>query len=250
MNLLIASVLNETEKILRKKKTGVFLLVTVIIPIGTALLFSLLKSRLGLLGLRATDFPLLILGLFTTLFFPLFVFMWTADTFSGEAGDRTLKLVFTRPISRLKVYSSKILAVGLTLLLFLVVLFVLSLGAGLIVGGARGGWLTGFFNSLLSYGVAIWPMLALAIIAAFIAQFFNNSSGALAASILVYIGAKLLPVIIPQSARLLLVSYMDWHLLWLGHVSPEKLVYSFLFILSYMIIFFPLGYLLFDAKDL
>jgi len=250
MNNLLVNVVNETEKILLKKKTVVFLVVTAIIPVGTAILISLFKDRIGLLGLRATDFPILILGPFTGLFLPLFVFMWAADTFSGEAGDRTLKLVLTRPISRFKVFTSKLIAIGFTILLFLAVLLALSLTAGLVVGGAGSGWLAGFFQGVEAYGAAVFPMLALGIVAAFIAQFFHNSSGALTTSIFAYIAAKLLPLIIPQSARLLLVSYTDWHMLWLGPVSAEKLLYSFLFILSYIIIFFSAGFYLFDIKDL
>jgi len=250
MNILLANISNEMEKTFHKKKTLALLLVTALIPVGTAILLYLFKSKVGILGLRATDFPILILGLFTTLFLPLFVFMWAADSFAGEAGDRTLKLTFIRPITRIKVFTSKIISIGLAIAIFLVILFILSLVAGLFLGDAKTDWWVGFFNGIKAYSVAVLPMLALGIAAAFIAQFFKNSSGALTTSIFVYIAAKLLPLLVPQSAKFLLVSYTDWHMLWLGPVPPEKLLYAFLYILSSGIIFFSAGFYLFDTKEL
>ncbi|MHB1043546.1 MAG: ABC transporter permease [Eubacteriales bacterium] len=250
MNTLSANIANEMEKTFHKKKTLALLLVTALIPVGTAMLLFLFKSKVGFLGLGATDFPILILGLFTNLFLPLFVFMWAADSFAGEAGERTLKLTLFRPITRIKVFTSKIIAIGLSIGIFLAILFILSLAAGMFLGDAGSGWRAGFFNGIKAYSLAVLPMLALGIAAAFIAQFFRNSSGALTTSIFVYIAAKLLPLIVPQSAKLLLVSYTDWHMLWLGPVSPEKLLYSFLFILSSGIIFFSAGCYLFDTKEL
>ncbi len=250
MNNLFANIANEMEKTFHKKKTIALLLVTALIPLGMAMLLFFFKSKVGILGLGATDFPILILGLFTNLFLPLFVFMWVADSFAGEAGERTLKLTLIRPIARIKVFTSKIIAIGLVIGIFLAILFILSLVAGILLGDARSDWWIGFFNGLKAYSLAALPMLALGIAAAFIAQFFRNSSGALTTSIFVYITAKLLPMIVPQSAKLLLTSYTDWHMLWLGPVSPEKLLYSFLFILSSGIIFFSAGCYLFDTKEL
>lgn len=250
MNILLANISNEMEKTFYKKKTLALLLVTALIPVGTAMLLFLFQSKVGILGLRATDFPVFILGLFTNLFLPLFVFMWAADSFAGEAGERTLKLTFVRPITRIKVFTSKIIAIGLVIGIFLAILFILSLTAGMFLGGLNGGWWGGFFNGIKAYSLSVLPMLALGIAAAFFAQFFRNSSGALTASIFVYVTAKLLPLIVPQAAKLLLVSYTDWYLLWLGPVSWEKLLYSFLFILSSGIIFFSAGFYLFDTKEL
>lgn len=250
MNTLLANIANEMEKTFHKKKTLALLLVTALIPVGTALLLFLFKSKVGILGLGATDFPILILGLFTNLFLPLFVFMWAADSFAGEAGERTLKLTLIRPITRTKVFTSKIIGIGLTIGIFLIILFILSLVAGMFLGNAEIGWWVGLFNGIKAYSLAVLPMLALGIAAAFMAQFFRNSSGALTTAIFVYIASKLLPLIIPQSAKLLLTSYTDWHLLWLGPISPEKLLYSFLFIFSSGIFFFSAGLYLFDTKEL
>lgn len=250
MNNLFASVYNEMDKMFHKKKTLALLGVTALIPVGMAVLLLLFKSKVGILGLRAIDFPITILGLFTNLFLPLFVFMWVADSFAGEAGEKTLKLLFIRPISRMKVFTSKILSIGLAVGIYLAILLVLSFVAGLFLDGAGNGWWVGFLNDLKAFVLALFPMLSLGIVAAFIAQFFKNSSGALTTSIFIYIAAKLLPLIVPQSTKLLLVSYTDWHLLWLGTLPATTLFISFMFILSYGVLFFSAGLYAFTSKEL
>lgn len=250
MNILLANIANEMDKTFHKKKTLALLLITALIPVGTAIMLHFLQNKVGILGLRNTDFPILMLGLFTTLFIPLFAFMWAADSFAGEVGEKTLKLTMIRPITRVKIFTSKIISIGLTIWLCLVILLILSLVAGLFLGASSNGWWVGLISSIKAYALAFFPMLVLGIVAVFLAQFFKNSSGALTASIFVYITAKLLPLIVPQSAKLSLVAYTDWYLLWLGSVPPEKLIYSFLFILSYGIIFFSAGLYSFIGKEL
>jgi hypothetical protein len=249
MNNLFANVNNEMDKMFHKKKTLSLLLVTALIPVGMAMLLLLFKSKVGILGIRAVDFPITILGLFTNLFLPLFVFMWTADSFAGEVGEKTLKLLVLRPISRIKIFTSKILSIGLSVGIFLAILLLLSFVTGLFLGGGNGWWI-GFLNDLKAYFLAIFPMVSLGIVAAFIAQFFKNSSGALTTSIFIYIAAKLLPLVVPNSTKLLLVTYTDWHLLWLGSLPATTLLISFMFILSYGVIFFSAGLYSFISREL
>lgn len=250
MKSLLANTINELVKTFSKKKTLALLLLTVLVPLGTAALLLLFKIKLDIRAVSGGNFPIFILGLFTNFFLPLFVFMWAADSFAAETGDKTLKLTLTRPISRIKVFSSKILAIGLVIETFLAVLLFASLAAGIFLGSVQNDWWGSILNSIKAYLVAGVPMLVIGILGAFIAQFFRNGSGALTTSIFVYIAAKLLPLVMPQSTNLLLVSYTDWHLLWLGAVPLQQLLYSFSFILSSAIIFFSAGLYAFISKEL
>jgi ABC-2 type transport system permease protein len=251
MNSLTANFINETQKMLLKSKVWACFIISAIIPVGVALLIALLHNKAGVLAVGPAGFPIFILGLFTSTLLPLFIFMWTADIFAGEVGDRSLKVVMVRPISRFKIYLSKIMALGLSTVLLLAVILIFTLISSILLGGNGHEYLSGVSGGLIAYTAAIVPMLSLAIAASFIAQFLKSSSGALTTSIFVYIAARLLPVVLPSVSKVSLFSYTNWHEMWLGSLAaPEKLLYAFLVMLSSCIILFTLGYYLFDTKEL
>src|SRR4051794_30382829 len=107
MHSLTANVINETEKQFLKKKSVFFLILSVLFPIAGAALIANFQDKFGIASITASDYPILILGLFTSFVLPLFIFIAAADSFAGEASANTLKIVLVRPISRFKIYLSK-----------------------------------------------------------------------------------------------------------------------------------------------
>ena len=250
MNSLYANFVNETQKMFLKSKVVACFVISAIIPVGLALLIALLHNKVGVLAVGAAGFPVFILGLFTSLILPLFIFMWSADIFAGEVGEGTLKIVLVRPISRFNIYLSKIMALGLSTILLLATIFIFSLISGILLGGSGSAYLHGFTSGLQAYILAIVPMVSLGITAAFIAQFFNSSSGALTTAILTYIVGRLLPIVSTVTSKVLLFSYTNWHEMWQGvSLPPERLLYAFLIMLSTSLILFTSGYYLFDTKE-
>ncbi len=251
MNSLYANFVNETQKMFLKSKVVVSFIVSAAIPVGIALLVALLHDKVGVLAVGTAGFPIFILSpLFTSLILPLFIFMWAADIFAGEVGEGNLKVVLVRPISRFNIYLSKIMALSMSAILLLATVLLFSLISGMFLGGTGIEYLHGFINGLQAYVLAIVPMVSLAITAAFIAQFFKSSSGALTTSILVYIAGQLLPIVYPMASKVLLFSYTNWHVMWQGgSLAPERLLYAFLIMLSTSIILFTSGYYLFDIKE-
>jgi ABC-2 type transport system permease protein len=251
MRNLYANTLNETQKILFKRKNMAILAVSALIPALTAGLIILAQNQAQISVFRFSDYPVLVLGLFTNVLLPLFVFMWIADTFAGEFGDNTLKLTLLRPITRYKVYVSKINAAGILILITLLVAGISALLAGMILDESVSLTAGELFKILLVYLAATVPLLALAIAAAFIAQFFKGSSGALVTSVFVYLLARALSAAFPGFAKVSLFSYLDWHWLWLGSSLPfDKIGYALLIIFSSSLIFFAAGAYLFDTKNL
>ncbi len=251
MNILQANFINEIQKMFLKSKVLACFIISAIIPVGIALLIALLHNKVGVLAVGPAGFPVFILGLFTSVLLPLFIFMWAADIFAGELGEGNLKIVLVRPISRFKIYLSKIMALGLSIILLLAIILIFTLISGIFLGGSGSDYLVGLGSGLKAYLAATVPMISLAIAAAFIAQFFKSSSGALTTSIFVYIAARVLPVVLPSASKVLLFSYTNWHSMWLGSLAaPEKLLYAFLIMLSSSIILFTSGYYLFDTKEL
>ena len=120
MHSLTANVWNETIKLASKKKTIFFLAVTLLLPVIAGFLLARFQSGIGIGAIASGDFPIVMLGLFTSIFLPLFVFMGAADVFAGEMGERTMKNTLTRPITRFKVFASKQIALGIYIALYLI----------------------------------------------------------------------------------------------------------------------------------
>lgn len=251
MSSLYANILNETQKIFLRRKNMVLLLLSVVITIGVALLVSTVHKGFGIYAVRSVDFPIYILGFFTRIVLPLFVFMWAADIFAGEVAERNLKIVLVRPITRFKVFLSKNLAIGIAIFIILMLVFIFSFISSCFLGISGKELGAGLLEGIKAYSAALIPMLSLSVAAAFVTQFFKSSSGALTTLIILYITATLLPAVLPQASTVLLTSYVNWHVLWLGStVAAAKLFYAFMIMLSSSIIFFAAGFYLFDTKDL
>lgn len=250
MNILLANTCNEVEKILYKKKNLLFLLLTVLIPMGAAALVVLGEDRLGIFAVTAATFPIVILDLFSGILLPLFIFSIFAELFSGELGDKTIKLTLTRPISRFKVYLSKTISVGFFIGIALVLLGLTTILASIFLSG-------GMLNSselaqvLLAYTTAFVPMIFLCITAAFVCQFFANSGAALITLVIGYITAKIIPFLAPVVGKVSPFSYTDWYMLWLGNqVGLGKLLNLFGMFLGSSLILFAAGFYWFDRRDL
>lgn len=250
MSSLYANSINETQKIFQRKKTVIFLTMTGIIPAGAAALIVFSQNALGIFAVNSASFPILMLGLFSSILLPLFIFSTAADLFSGELNDKTLKLTLTRPITRFKVFLSKNLSLGVYIIISLGLLFVISVISGLFFEG--GGLATpNLFQNIVAYIAALVPLFFLGVTAVFLAQFFKNSGAALTTCIIVYLAGKAVPFLSPILTRINPFSYTNWHIMWIGSsVSTGRLFNIFLIFLSCTMILFALGFYLFDRKDI
>ncbi|AJY73535.1 ABC transporter permease [Paenibacillus beijingensis] len=249
MHSLVANVRNEMEKLWKRRRTKAFLLLTVLLPALSAVLLATLQNNIGVFGGLGSDLPMMMLGLFTFALLPLFLFMSAADSFSGEAAARTLKLVLVRPISRTKVFASKVAAIAFYIAVHLGVLWMASVLSGWFVPG--GDMTGGLPDSLIAYSAAFVPMTAIGLIAVFIAQCFSNTSGVITLNIIIYAAAKILPFIYPQVSLWSVFSYTNWYVLLVGDgISVQKGLNMSVLLLSYCIMAYTAGSMLFDRKQL
>jgi ABC-2 type transport system permease protein len=250
MNTVYANIINETEKLLLKKKTIAILILSAAVPIISAILISLFQNSAGITPFSANSFPITILGLFTSLFLPLFICMAACDSFAGEYSDKTMKITLTQPASRFKVYCTKAISIGIYTAISLGVIFISSILSSPILSG-KYGLLSGLLKDITAYSAAFMPMFLFGIASILIAQFFKSSSGALVISVFIYIASKIISTVFPNISGLLFTSYSNWHLLWLGgSVSYFQVLNIFLFMVAYSIIFLAWGFYLFDKKEL
>lgn len=249
MHSFYANVRNETEKLWTRRRTKGFLLLTLLLPVISAILLAAMQNNTGVIGGLGSSLPMLMLSLFTFALLPLFLFMTAADSFTGEVAARTLKLVLVRPITRAKVFASKVLAVAVCIAVYLGALWIASVLSGWFIPG--GDVTGGLPDSIKAYTASFLPMAAIGLVAVLIAQIFNNSTGAMGLIIFIYAAAKLIPFIFPQASVWSVFSYTDWYVLWVGNgVSLSKLLYSFVLLLAYCIMAYTAGLIIFDRKQL
>lgn len=250
MRQFAASLANELQKQFSRKKTYVLLVITALIPIAAALIIAFFQGGLGVTPVRGMDFPIYILGIFTKLLLPLFIFMITADIFAAELSDHTIKTSLLRPVTRLGVYAAKISSTGLCILTFLLLIYVISVICSIFLG-TGGAFFTAMLAAAGQFLAAFLPLLLLAIISSFISLLAGGSSGSIVLSLLVFIAAKTIGLILPGISGYLFTSYTDWYLLFgSGAASISKLAGVFMFIISYSIIFLGSGFLVFDRKEI
>jgi ABC-2 type transport system permease protein len=249
MYSLVANVINETEKQFWKKKTVFFLILSAIIPIAGAAFITSFQNKFGIASITASDYPIMILGIYTSFVLPLFIFMAAADSFAGEVSANTLKITLLRPISRFKIYVSKHISLGIYTLLYLAAAGIASVLSGFLFS-VKTGLTQGILDAILAYTVAAIPFIALTCIAVLIAQFTRSGSGALIICILAYLGVKSAAFFMPQVSLYSLTSYTDWHVLWLsGSAAIGKLISIFMFMAACSILCFTAGFYFFDKKE-
>ncbi|GAA3408940.1 DUF2705 family protein [Paenibacillus hodogayensis] len=243
---LYAATHNETVKLLRQTKTKLAVVLTVLVPVLSALLLGNLPNGVG--SALGRDYPQLMLSLFTAVWLPLFLFMAAAESFSGEYADRTIKLVLLRPVSRARAFASKVLAMFVYLALLLAAVWLVSVAAGLAT--APRATIAALGDSLIAYAAAFVAMAAVGTAASFVAQWLRSGVGTLALCVFLYVGAKLLPFFFPASAIWSFLSYTDWHTLWIGEAAAAgKLLQVFVFLLASCIISYTAGWYMFEKKS-
>lgn len=249
MNSFTAALQNEFYKIYRKKKTAVIIILTILVAVIGQLIVSSFQDRFGIRAVDAVGFSKLVLSFFVNTIMPLFAAMIIIDSFSGEFSKNTMKITLLRPVSRVKIYTAKVLAVGFYILASLMLVMLISLGAGLLIKPAE-NMLSGVLTLFLSYLVSFFPMLILSIIVAFMANLLRSGTVVFFLSIVIYIIFKILVLFFPQHSILFITSMLEWHNLWFAPTSSlSELLRQFLIMVSYGIIFFTGGFYLFDKKE-
>lgn len=247
MNSVKADIINETQKLFMKKKGLVLLIIMAALSFLCAFFISSIQAKLVFISFGSVSYPLMVLSIFANIFLPLFVFMAVSELFPGEIADRTLKLTLTMPISRLKIFISKIIGAGIYVIINFFMILIFSTVSSLILKLS----IPSISHVVLGYLIDIIPALILVIFAAFIVQFFKNSSAALVSCILIFIGIKVLSLLIGGFGSSIFTSYLNWYSLWLsGGTNILRVLDIFLLVLSYGIIFFTAGYYIFDKKEL
>lgn len=244
-----AALINETEKLYKKKKVLVAAIVSLIFIILGQLSVVVLRSGFGLRGASSMEFPILVLSVVVNTILPLFTALVTIDSFSGEFSQNTMKISITRPITRLKFFTAKITAIMLFVLVNLLFVMIFSSLTGIIFN-SNSYTLQGFIRIITSYLVTILPMLVFSLVIVLLTNILRSGISVFFVSILLFIVLKALGIIFSSYSGILFTNMLDWYTLWImDNISLSKIFRQFMMMLSYVILLFTGGYYLFDKKD-
>lgn len=248
MELFMSSTHNEFLKLLSKRKYFVFFLIEIAICVIAVLVeVAINKASRGTFQIGYMDLSLAMLTFFITVYIPLVVFMAACDTFSAEIQDGTIRAVLMRPISRFKIYISKVAAVLVMSIIYLVSLFlVTTLLEAFFSQGIRNFWV-----SIGAYLLDIIPLFVVVLMAAVVNQVTKSSTLAMFMLILIYALLMVAGIFIPQLSGLLFTGYLQWHNIWIGQTIPFGAMLSKIGLLvGYAAVFLSSGYYLFERKEI
>lgn len=249
MAVFQAALLNELEKLYKKKKVLVAVLLSLAVIVIGQLVIVGVRSGFGLRGAGSVEFPMLVLSVVVNSILPLFTALVTIDSFSGEFTQNSMRITLTRPVSRFKVYSAKLLAIVIFILGALLLLLVFSMLAGFIFN-TNSATLDSFGKTVFSYLVSLFPLTVLALAIALLANIFKSGIAVFFVSILVFLVLEVLGVLFSQYSSLFLTTQLDWYNLFLVNSFPFiKILRQFLIMLGSAIMLFTAGFYIFDKKE-
>lgn len=250
---MMTNIKYELRKIfLRKKFLNIIILEAVLI---TALLvFLFLNDRFSIFLpdmneptmfiFKIPNISFVVLSLFLTTILPLTIFMLVSDNISLEFDNNTIKNILLRPATKFTIYTSKLIAFFIYILINLIVIFVVMLIIKVIFGQNLRTEIQAFFAFLLT----AYPMATLICFSAFIAVNIKSSSMTMFILTGIYIGTGLLSLISTNLRSILFVNYLSFYKI-IFTSSFSLIINVSLLLLSIGVIFFILGNMSFDKKN-
>lgn len=252
MYSLKAAYLNELYKISKKKKIVVAAILSIAAIIVAALIVSSINNFMGI-RLGGT-FSIMVLSVLNHTLIPLFTAFLCIDMFGGELLDGTIKFTLTRPATRLKVYLSKMLAVGTFILANLLFIMVLSFVLSVFVKGVGTDFVQvamSFVPILLAHIASFFPLFVFALLVMVISNIVRGTTGAFLLTVLVYLVFLGLQIGFSGYQSFFFTSLFDWYNLFLGsYINYHKIFRVLLIFIGFGTMLFGAGYYLFEKKQI
>ena len=244
MNTIKANSINELQKLLVKKSTKLFLTGAVLIPLFTNLLVSQIFIT-DWMDLPEENIHFVLLDLFVHILLPLFIFITATDLFTGDSERGTLFPV--RPISRMELFLSKTMAIGILILIQLLIVWLSVMTSSALIN-------KGFHLAIIPYSfgafvVSLIPLMVITAFAVLMALVVHSSTLAISSMIVLYVIMEFIPYVLPDLLYLLPVSYLDWYTQLFGNISTRWILQTITYLGSAFVLFFTTGYYMFSRKE-
>ena len=234
----------ENQKILRQEKYRIYPVVTAVIIICGAAVSMLPKN---IIGFTMSSYPYTVLSMLNYVFAPLAIFMLAADIFSNEMSGNEIKILLTRPVSRVNVLFAKLLSIAVYTGIMLITGCFISSVLSLI---SRGFSSFNIVTVLLTYIIGYVPLLAFTAMSAMIACTVKSGTACFAFSLLIYLGFMLIGLIFPKISPALFTYYLGIG----GMMSGGSIPFANLFmgiavLIGYTLIFLSVSAMKFISRD-
>jgi len=238
MNLLKV----ELIKLLKKASTKVFLVMYGIILLGGALIYVIAESRFDLTIYSGSQFVGASLSTMMAFLLPLMTIYLAGSSQGIDFSRGTMKNMYLLPISRTKLFISKLLSVQVIVGSVMVAQFIITLVVSISVDGftfvSLGAILMDYIGAFLILGLVniIGNVLSLLI---------KNVGLAIIIAYVGYIGLGILTLYVPSIRSISITNLINNYGNFLGGGAITMLLST----LAYYIILFITGLLLFEKKE-
>ncbi|MCY9657723.1 ABC transporter permease [Paenibacillus chondroitinus] len=245
-----AAFINESVKLLKKKKMMAAAILSILAVLVGQIAVTTIKHGLGLRVVGSVEFPIVVLSFITYTLLPLFAIFVAIDMFNGESSSNTMKITLLRPVSRFSVFSAKVLNLALFIAGNLLFVMILSLLAGFIFNPSSAS-LPGIFKVVLSYGLTFFPVFVFALIVVLLSNVIQGGLAVFFLSILIFIVFNSLGIVFSSYSSFFITSMLDWYTLWISETMNVFKIFRQILIMSGCgMMLFTTGYYLFDSKDI
>ncbi len=247
MSSLRAAYINEIYKLSKRKKLAVSCILSVVAVLIAALIVGVANNFMGIRITGESEFSVLVLSVLNYTLIPLFTIFVCIDMVGGEFSNQTMKMVLTRPVSRVKVYLSKALAAATFIIVNLLFIMVTSLIISLFIKGT----LAGIGRIFVAYVASFFPLFVFALFTMIISTIFRGTGSAFFLSILCFLLCNVLGLFFSQLQSFLFTTAFNWYTLFLGsYINFHKIFRMFMILVGLGLMFFGIGSYLFDRKNL
>lgn len=244
MEMIKAGIKNEMTKLLSLKKYKVLLLLLGVFSISGNILKAIVQ---GSIIISFINSPYIILTTLTQFILPLIIAMAAADLFTAEQENGSVKVIITRPVSRMNIFISKLLTIVLYSILSLLTCLVISIISSIAFNGIES---VNIIETFISYTLSIVPMIPIILFAITISQLCKSSSSTVMMFVLGYIIIVAVSTIIPSINPMIFTSYTGWYKLFIGAAMPAGKILNVLILLAaYTLILFAASSWAFEKKE-
>ncbi|SDC15519.1 ABC-2 type transport system permease protein [Paenibacillus sp. UNCCL117] len=245
-----AAFLNEAVKMLKKKKLIAAAILSILAVVIGQVAVTVIKHGLGLRVVGSTEFPLVVLSIFAYTILPLFATFVAIDMFSGEFSSNTMKITLTRPVTRLGVFSAKVLNLAAFIMGNLLFVMVLSLLAGFLFNMTSVSFI-GIVRVVLSYIATFLPIFVFSLLVVLLSNMLRGGLAVFFLAILAFLALNVLGIVFSGYSSFFITSMFDWYTLWISEtINAFKILRQLLIMSGCGIMLFTAGYYLFDRKDI
>ncbi len=237
----------ETEflKLISQKKYRVMLIIVAIFPIAFALIHSIPNSYIRF---SMDKFPYTLLSVASYFLLPLTAFMMASDIYAGEQERGELKIILTKPVTRIAASLGKVLAMITYHGLILTLLFIISSAISILNSGFGA---TNLFLTLIAYVLTLLPALTVCSMAAMISSMSHTSTSSFSINLLSYMGILILGLIFSGASPALFTTYTSIFKMVIGSSIPfSQFLLGIGILVGYTMIFLSAMTMAFDNKEI